>query len=133
MRKSLLLIATAGLLAVTTVALASASNNGRNQARAKGASPNPVLEGTNGFLPLGETPAGNDWPFAAGDQSQTDFSTLKQINTGNVAGLKVAWQGSFDGPDYNSVIESSPLVISGKGKNLPLESGTMFLSANKGI
>jgi glucose dehydrogenase len=128
MRKMLLLLAAAGVVAVTAVTLASASTNSGSQAKVS-----PVLEGTTGYLPLGQAPAGNDWAYPAGDASQTAFSTLKQINTGNVANLKMVWQKSFNGPSYASVIESNPLVVSGKGKNLPREAGTMFVSANKGV
>jgi quinohemoprotein ethanol dehydrogenase len=126
MRKLLMFIFATGLVAVTTVALASASNH------AKRVTPETAYP----WLPVGEVPAGtatNNWEYPQGDLAHTNYSALKEINTSNVANLKIAWQASFNGPTYNAVIESAPIVVSGKGKNLPLESGTMFESANKGM
>src|SRR4029453_6331715 len=39
----------------------------------------------------GNVPAGRDWTFPSGDQGATRFSTLKQIDTANVATLERAW------------------------------------------
>ena len=33
----------------------------------------------------------NDWTMAAGDYANTRYSTLNQINAGNVGKLQVAW------------------------------------------
>src|SRR5439155_19049430 len=126
MQKLLSFILVAGLVAAATVALASASST------SKRVSPETAFA----WLPIGEVPAGsatNNWEYPQGDLAHTNYSLLKQINTSNVANLKLAWQVSLDGPTYNGVIEGAPIVVSGKGKNLPLESGTMFLSANQGM
>src|SRR3954469_9009885 len=126
MHKLLSLIAAAGLVAGTVVALASASATGTRAAPEKGYP----------WLPLGQVPAGapsNNWEYPQGDLAHTNYSLLKQINTRNVGNLKMAWQVSLNGPNYASVVQGAPIVVSGKGKNLPMESGTMFLSANKGM
>jgi PQQ-dependent dehydrogenase (methanol/ethanol family) len=52
--------------------------------------------------------AGNEWPHYGGDQSNTRFSTLKQINTGNVKNLRVAWMHSLGALESQ---ESTPLVV----------------------
>src|SRR5438034_5067218 len=114
--KLAIFIVAAGLLAATTVALASAAK-----------APAPK-EGANFYLPAGVTPAGNDWPEPYGETSNTMYSTLTQINTSNVSTLRQVWQDQFPGPTGQGYQEHVPIVISGAGKNLPLESGTMFLS-----
>jgi quinohemoprotein ethanol dehydrogenase len=126
MQKLLSFIVVAGLVATAAVALASASST------SKRVSPESAFP----WLPIGEVPAGsatNNWEYPQGDLAHTNYSLLKQINTSNVANLKMAWQVSLDGPNYASVIQGAPIVVTGKGKNLPLESGTMFLSANNGM
>jgi PQQ-dependent dehydrogenase (methanol/ethanol family) len=52
--------------------------------------------------------AGNEWPHYGGDQSNTRFSTLKQINIGNVKNLRVAWMHSLGALESQ---ESTPLVV----------------------
>jgi glucose dehydrogenase len=126
MRRFLSFILVAGLVAGATVALASASST------SKRVSPETAYP----WLPAGTTPAGtadNNWQYSNGDLGSTDYSLLKEINTSNVSKLHMVWQASFNGPGYNGLIEGAPIVVSGKGKNLPLENGTMFLSANKGM
>jgi quinoprotein glucose dehydrogenase len=59
--------------------------------------------------------SGNDWPWYHGNPHGTHYSTLDQINTGNVKRLKVAW--TFDSGDAfgdggnQSDMQSNPLVI----------------------
>src|SRR5262245_58368054 len=122
---SLLLVAL-GLVAASVTALASASQSSKRV----------TPETAYPWVPNGVAPAGtsaNNWQYPFGDPGLTGFSMLKQINTSNVSGLKQAWQVSLDGADYNGAIETEPIVVSGKGKNLPMESGTMFVSAAKGM
>jgi quinohemoprotein ethanol dehydrogenase len=131
MRKLFVLFVAAGLAAAVLVALASAA---RGTAGAKKITPG--AEAGYPWLPPGTTPAGtstNNWQYPGGDLGQTNYSLLKQINTSNVSKLKIAWQASFDGPTYGGNIQGAPIVVSGKGKNLPLEGATMFLSANAGM
>jgi PQQ-dependent dehydrogenase (methanol/ethanol family) len=52
--------------------------------------------------------AGNEWPHYGGDQSNTRYSTLAQINTGNVSNLKVAWLHSLGSLESQ---QSTPLVV----------------------
>ncbi|MBI1395994.1 MAG: PQQ-dependent dehydrogenase, methanol/ethanol family [Betaproteobacteria bacterium] len=52
--------------------------------------------------------AGNEWPTYGGDKSNTRFSTLDQINTGNVKDLKVVWMHSLGSNDSQ---ESTPIIV----------------------
>jgi len=62
--------------------------------------------------------SGADWPVYHGNPNGTHYSTLDQINTHNVAGLKVAW--TFDSGDAfgeggnQSDMEGNPLIIGGR-------------------
>ena len=87
MRRFLYFVVTAGLIAATTVALASASRTAPRKAVATG-------ESANAYLPKGTPPLVNDWIHPGGDASSTLFSQLKEINSSNVGGLKVVWNGS---------------------------------------
>ena len=59
--------------------------------------------------------AGADWPTIGGDYQGDRYSTLNQITTANVAGLKEAWHihldGSGTGTQYRG--EGTPLVYKG--------------------
>jgi quinohemoprotein ethanol dehydrogenase len=124
MRKLLLLAVSAGLVAATMVALASASQSARSV----------TPESANPWLPVGATPAGTDWPITGGDLGNARFSTLTKLNTKNVAGLKQVWQVPFKGGlQTPEGLEQTPIVVSGKNKNLPLETGTMFFALATGI
>jgi len=119
-RRSLFFVLVVAGVAATVVAIASASTNGtRGPAAARA------------FLPAGLTPAGNNWASTGGDLAGSAFSTLNQINTKNVAKLKMVWQKSYNAPGQGfNKPQSVPLVISAKG--LPL-STTMFLPYNTGV
>ena len=53
------------------------------------------------------------WSYYLGDPHRSHFSALDQINTGNVAKLKIAWTYQSDGlsPDSNSQIQNNPMVV----------------------
>jgi glucose dehydrogenase len=53
------------------------------------------------------------WEFAGGDAGDMHYSSLKQINAGNVKNLKLAWK--FDSGDAypGSGIEANPIVVNG--------------------
>src|SRR5262245_1665321 len=53
--------------------------------------------------------AQNNWSYFGQDQGATKYSTLTQINTGNVKNLKRAW--TFHTGDKSGFFESTPLVI----------------------
>jgi quinohemoprotein ethanol dehydrogenase len=130
MRKGFSVVVATGMLAATLVGLASAGKAVSNRAAAPRVSP----EAANAYLPLGVTPAGTDWTSPGGEITSTAYSTLSQINTGNVANLKMTWQDTFTGYNQNpETFESQPIVVSGKGKNLPLETGTMFFTLMTGV
>jgi alcohol dehydrogenase (cytochrome c) len=63
--------------------------------------------------------AGNEWTVYGGDNANTRYSTLSQINTGNVKQLNVAWIRSLGSLESQ---ESTPLVI----------NGTMFVTTSTG-
>ena len=48
------------------------------------------------WLPPGVTPAGANWISGEGDESNSRYSTLNQINTGNIQNLKVIWNRGFN-------------------------------------
>jgi len=52
-----------------------------------------------------------DWPHYGGTQLSWRYSTLDQINAGNVKNLAPAW--IFQTGDYAENLQSTPLVIDG--------------------
>jgi quinoprotein glucose dehydrogenase len=54
-----------------------------------------------------------DWAFYHGSPAQTHFSALNQINTSNVAKLKLAWRWDSNQEFPDSEMQSNPLVIGG--------------------
>jgi quinoprotein glucose dehydrogenase len=74
-----------------------------------------------------------DWPNVGNDKGGTRYARLRQINTGNVSGLEVAWTyHTGDGGSGNSTtIECTPIVIdqvmyvtTAKTKVVALDAGT---------
>lgn len=124
MRRFLFFVAATALVAATTVALATASNSKKGAAAPEGLA----------WLPAGVQPAGNDWPTTQGDIAGTAYSTLTQINRTNVRNLKKAWEVTLEKPEISTTWppQNQPIVVSGKGKNLPLDTGTMFMATNTG-
>jgi quinoprotein glucose dehydrogenase len=60
-------------------------------------------------------PAPNDWRVTGGDPGNTRYSPLDQINTGNVAELRVAWTyhtGDL-AADGHGEIQATPIVVNG--------------------
>jgi quinoprotein glucose dehydrogenase len=55
-----------------------------------------------------------DWSAYQGDPQGTHYSTLDQINTGNVGQLQVAWRFDSGDASPNSDLEGSPLVVRGR-------------------
>ena len=56
-----------------------------------------------------------NWPVYLGDKASSHYSALHQIQSGNVARLKVAWTYHAGGADRNnrSQIQCNPLIIDG--------------------
>jgi glucose dehydrogenase len=130
MRRLLLLAVTTVVVAATTVALAAASRTAPHKSS--------VAENPYSWLPAGVSgilgPAEADFPQGGGDIANTRFSLAKEITTSNVKNLKIAWETTW--PVGNQTLESmeqQAIVVSGKGKNLPLETGTMFISTFLGL
>ena len=67
-------------------------------------------------------PAGKDWAVTNGDWSNSRYSTLKQINTGNVKQLGGAWQAKLDGGS-----RTNPVVVDGV---MYLTAGTDVIALN---
>ena len=65
--------------------------------------------------------AQNNWTHVGQDPGGTKYSTLDQINTGNVKNLQRAW--TFHTGDKTGFFESTPLVI----------DGTMYVTAQNGV
>jgi quinoprotein glucose dehydrogenase len=65
--------------------------------------------------------AQNNWVYFGQDQGATKYSTLAQINTGNVKSLKRAW--TFHTGEKSGFFESTPLVI----------DSVMYFSAQNGF
>jgi glucose dehydrogenase len=103
MRRLLYLVVAAGLVTVTAVALASASRTANRHASA---SP----EGATAYLPTGTPAAADNWFSSGGDWADSGYSTLKDINSNNVSGLKVAWNGSYSDPSVpNGSLQQQPV------------------------
>ncbi|GAB3790727.1 hypothetical protein GCM10028818_61270 [Spirosoma horti] len=76
----------------------------------------PALLLTLGLLSLTDKPATTDWPEYNGGPDRNHFSPLTQLNPGNVAGLKVAWEYASGGVDTlknNTQIQCNPLIVDG--------------------
>jgi glucose dehydrogenase len=129
-RRFLVTVVAAGALAVGVVSLASASPSASSKTSSVSAEAQWPWEPA-GSVPAGT--AGNDWQYPKGDLGDSQFSYLNQINAGNVSKLQIAWQQSFDPPNYLGEGQAVPIVVSGQGKNLPLASGTMFMAADSGV
>ena len=54
-----------------------------------------------------------NWPNVGNDKGGTRYSTLNQINTGNVSTLKAAWTYHTGDAGQGTTIECTPLVIDG--------------------
>lgn len=54
-----------------------------------------------------------DWPNVGNDKGGMRYSTLNQINTGNVSNLKLAWTYHTGDAGQGTTIECTPLVIDG--------------------
>ena len=93
MRRFLYFVVAAGLLAATTVALASASRTAPRKVSAS-----PSGESADAYLPAGEAPLTDNWSLPGGETASTMFSQLNQINSTNVGSLKVVWNGSYQAP-----------------------------------
>jgi quinoprotein glucose dehydrogenase len=65
--------------------------------------------------------AQQNWVHVGQDPGATKYSTLDQINTGNVNNLQKAW--TFHTGDKSGFFESTPLVV----------DGTMYITAQNGV
>lgn len=71
-------------------------------------------------MPLWLAAANNDWPAPGRDHTESHFSPLDQIHTGNVGELGIVW--SYDVPDGVS-LTSTPLMVEDR----------LLFSADRGI
>jgi len=99
-------------LAFTTAAMATPSGQNGTTGSAKRLAFIPVAPANPPSS--WNSSAGNDWPVVGGDYEQNRYSTLSDINTSNVSGLKMAWHihlGSALDTQYRG--EASPIVYQG--------------------
>src|SRR5262249_9138120 len=104
MRRLLTGLLVAGLAAVSVVALASASRSSGNQAKVA-----PSAETANAYLMPGDQPCQNEWIYYGWDIGGDSFSKLTQINKGNVANLKVAWDKGYSVGTYSGPVMTQPI------------------------
>ena len=57
--------------------------------------------------------AGREWPYYGGDQGQTKYSALTQINRENVGQLRPAWIYHGGDATDQSTLECTPIVVDG--------------------
>src|SRR5919202_1458892 len=57
----------------------------------------PTMSSAQVVGPDYRAPASKEWPLVGGDFGNSRYSTLSQINTGNIAQLKGAWMGRLNG------------------------------------
>ena len=93
MRKAPFLAVAALIVGATVVALASASRNASSPS----------------WLATGVTPAGANWIAGGGDESNSRYSPLTQINSNNVQNLHVVWNQQFNTPDIAFSPEGQPI------------------------
>jgi quinohemoprotein ethanol dehydrogenase len=100
MRRSLVIAAVVvGLLVVTSMASASSTS----KSKAKAASAAQLY-----------TPAGNNWIVPGGDNANSRYSSLTQINTKNVSKLKLVWQTSLWPAGYGAIgAEAATIALNG--------------------
>ncbi|HTD94194.1 MAG TPA: PQQ-binding-like beta-propeller repeat protein, partial [Chitinophagaceae bacterium] len=111
----------------------------------------PVLLAGTGCTP-GTDHNPDNWDFAGGNEGQTKYSRLEQINKDNVSKLQVAW--TYHSGNMAGNVQCNPLIVDGKmyvttpaqeliavdaanGKELwrfnPARKAEIFGSANRGI
>src|SRR5271170_2068000 len=127
MRRLMFLVVATGLLAAITVALASATTA---KVATKTATP---TEATPSYLPAGMAPCGTDWPAAGCDGANTAYSTMTQLNTSNVSGLKLVWHDWFYPTGVSSSVECQPIEVNGANNNLPDSAGTVYQTVYQGV
>lgn len=76
-----------------------------------------------------------DWPVYLGDAESSHYSRLEQIQSRNVAQLKVAWtyQGGWADPQNRSQIQCNPLVIDGVVYGTTADLKLFALDATSGV
>src|ERR1700753_183438 len=87
MKRLVFAFVAAGLGAAIAVGMGSAARQKKSFT--------PTTE-ANSYLATGVTPAVDNWLWPGGDESNSGFSQLKQINSTNVDKLKVAWNAQFN-------------------------------------
>ena len=123
MHRSILVpLALCGALLVIGAGASSAARSGSK------VSINPVARYTNADL---DAFAGNNWLSVGGDLKSTRYSTLTQINKGNVANLKEAWHihgGTCPAAAIVPVVAANISGCSGQEQNAVVADGVMYLS-----
>jgi quinohemoprotein ethanol dehydrogenase len=108
-------LALAGLAALVFLSAASATTRGSG-ATTRGRRVAVAIPLAPAFAPTDLVPpAGADWPTNGGDYGQTRYSSLNQITTKNVRGLKLKWHITLNGSGTEAKYkgEGTPLVYKG--------------------
>src|SRR5689334_3063320 len=110
MRRAVTLaVACFAVVAVVTTTTASASRDAKTRSSAS----------TQLYAP-----AGANWIVAGGDNANSRYSSLKQINTSNVKNLKMVWSKSLWPAGYSAIgAESAATVL----------NGTMYMPTPTGV
>jgi quinoprotein glucose dehydrogenase len=87
-----------------------------------------LLLSSVGAAPCAQAAAGTDWPEYLGGPDRSHYSTLDQINTSNVASLRLAWEfhtGDFGQMQCNPIIVHGVLYgATGTSEIFALDAGT---------
>jgi PQQ-dependent dehydrogenase (methanol/ethanol family) len=92
------------LIALLTIAGACRAQTDPQQQASTAAGASTIAGGTM----TADQPASDEWPMAPGDYANTRFSTLADINTGNVSQLQEAWSFSTGTTGGH---EAAPLIV----------------------
>ena len=92
----------------------------------------PPRAGANAYLPAGAKPAADNWLWPGGDEANSGFSQLKQIDSSNASDLKVAWSESFGLASDVGVPQSQPICCPSGLMLLTLRSGVVAIDPSDG-
>jgi PQQ-dependent dehydrogenase (methanol/ethanol family) len=126
MRLIRMLVSAAAL--VTVAALAVAASTGASSSAAT-ITPAPA------FTPQqqqGAAAAGNDWITVGGGLADNRDSTLTQVNSSNVANLKLAWTGTFNLPKAAAMVPQEGGAIAYNG-TIYIPTGLSQVQAMDGV
>jgi alcohol dehydrogenase (cytochrome c) len=136
MRRVLVLVFAAVLVPAAVVGLASADvlkqSTGAKRAESALASAKARANAISSYLPAGVTPAGKNWISGEGDESNSRFSTLSQVNSSNVQNLHVVWNAQFNDPTIQFTPEGQPICCPNNMMYLAYQTGVVAVDPATG-